>query len=134
MYGSVDRYGRINPQQYSQIESMLRQLDSADVFRVLYTVLTNANRPTTRFADQELAGRLLIALQPPCPIEPREAIQELLNYYNLSIEQIPWYFAQQYGKQAVLEILEKLKTGVVDEQQQQCIETWKWWLQAWKGG
>lgn len=59
---------------------------------------------------------------------------KLLKYYNLSIEQIPWYFAQQYGKQAILDILEKLKTGAVDEQQQQRIETWIWWLEGWKAG
>lgn len=41
IYWSVDRYGRFNPQQYSQIESMLRQLDSAAAFEILYTVLTN---------------------------------------------------------------------------------------------
>jgi hypothetical protein len=130
IYWSVDHYGRFNPQQYSQVESVLQKLDSAEVFEILYTVLTNANRPATRFADQEFAGRLLLALQPPCTLEPTQAIQNLLKCYNLSIEEIPWYFARQYGKPAVLGILEKLKTEVVCEQQQQSIETWKWWLQG----
>jgi hypothetical protein len=132
IYWCVDRYGEVNPQQYTQIESALQKLDSAGVFEILYTVLTNANRPATRFVDQEVAGRLLLALQPTCPIDPTKAIQNLLECYNLSIEEIPWYFARQYGKPVVLAILEKLKTEVVCEQQQQSIETWKWWLQGWK--
>lgn len=132
IYWCVDCYGEVTPQQYSQVESVLQKIDSAEVFEILYTVLTNANRPANRFADQEFAGRLLFALQPTCTLEPTQAIQNLLKCYDLSIEEVPRYFAQQYGKPVVLEILEKLKTEVVCEQQQQSIETWKWWLQGWK--
>jgi hypothetical protein len=132
IYWAVDHYGRVNTQQYGQVESVLQKLDSAEVFEILYTVLTNANRPETRFADQEFAGRLLLTLQPICPLKPTQAIQNLLECYDLSIEEVPWYFARQYGKPMVLEILEKLKHGVICEQQQQSIETWKWWLQGWK--
>jgi hypothetical protein len=132
IYWSVDHYGRFNPQQYAQIESALKKLDSADVFEVLYTILTDTNRPATRFADQEFAGKLLFALQPICPLEPTQVIQDLLKCYNLSVEEIPWYFARQYGKSVVLQILERLKTEVTCEQQQQSIKTWQWWLQRWK--
>jgi hypothetical protein len=132
IYWAVDRYGRFNPQQYSQISSVLRKLDSAEVFEILYTVLTNVDRPATRFADQEFAGRLLLDLQPTCTLELTQAIQGLLKGYDLSIEELPWYFAQQYGKQVVLEILEKLRTELNCEQQQQSIKTWEWWLQACK--
>lgn len=132
IYWAVDRYGRFHPQQYSQIASVLRKLDSAEVFEILYTVLTNVDRPTTRFEDQEFAGRLLLDLQPTCTLELTEAIQGLLKGYNFSIEELPWYFAQQYGKQVVLEILEKLRTELTCEQQQQSIKTWEWWLQACK--
>ena len=132
IYWAVDRYGRFNPQQYSQISSVLRKLDSAEVFEILYTVFTNVDRPATRFEDQEFAGRLLLDLQPTCTLELTEAIQGLLKGYNLSIEELPWYFAQQYGKQVVLEILEKLRTELNCEQQQQSIKTWEWWLQACK--
>jgi hypothetical protein len=132
IYWAVDRYGRFNPQQYNQISSVLRKLDSAEVFEILYTVLTNVDRPATRFEDQEFAGRLLLDLQPTCTLELTEAIQGLLKGYNFSIEELPWYFAQQYGKQVVLEILEKLRTELNCEQQQQSIKTWEWWLQACK--
>ncbi|MEG3957290.1 hypothetical protein [Microcoleus sp. herbarium2] len=132
IYWAVDRYGRFNPQQYSQIASVLRKLDSAEVFEILYTVLTNVDRPATRFEDREFAGRLLLDLQPACTLELREAIQGLLEGYEFSIEELPWYFAQQYGKQVVLEILEKLRTELNCEQQQQSIKTWEWWLQACK--
>jgi hypothetical protein len=132
IYWAVDRYGRFNRQQYSQILSVLRKLDSAEVFEILYTVLTNVDRPATRFEDQEFAGRLLLDIQPTCTLELTEAIEGLLKCYNFSIEELPWYFAQQYGKQVVLEILEKLRTELNCEQQQQSIKTWKWWLQACK--
>ena len=131
IYWCVDRYGTVNSQQYSQVKLVLQKLDSTEVFELLYTVLTNADRPATRFADQAFAGRLLLALQPSCPLEPIQAIQDLLKCYNLSIEEIPWYFARQYGKPAVLEILKTLKTEAVFEQQQS-IETWKWLLQGGK--
>jgi hypothetical protein len=132
IYWAVDRYGDFNPQQDSQIASVLQKLDSAEVFEILYTVLTNVDRPATKFADQQFAARLLLNLQPTCTLELTEAIQGLLKGYNFSIEEVPWYFAQQYGKQIVLEILEKLKTEVTCERQRQSIETWKWWLQACK--
>ncbi|WP_206755952.1 hypothetical protein [Trichocoleus sp. FACHB-69] len=132
IYWAVDHYGHFNPQQYSQIASVLQKLNSAEVFEILYTVLTNVDRPATRFADQQFAGRLLLDLEPMCTLELTDAIQGLLKCYNLSIEQVPWYFAQQYGKQVVLEILEKLRTELTCKQQQQSIEKWEWWLQACK--
>ena len=128
----MDRYDRFNPQQYSQITSVLRKLDSAEVFEILYTFLTNVDRSATIFEDQEFAGRLLLDLQLTCTLKLREAIQGLLKGYNFSIEELFWYFAQQYGKQVVLEILEKLRTELNCEQQQQSIKTWEWWLQACK--
>jgi hypothetical protein len=132
IYWAVDHYGDFNPQQHSQIASVLQKLDSAEVFEILYTVLTNVDRPATRFADQQFVARLLLNLQPTCTLELTEAIQGLLKGYNFSIREVPWYFAQQYGKQVVLEILEKLRTELTCKQQQQSIETWKWWLQACK--
>lgn len=132
IYWAVDHSGGCNPQQYSQIASVLQKLDSAEVFEILYTVLTNMDRPATRFADQQFAGRLLLDLQPICTLELTDAIQGLLKGYNFSIEELPWYFAQQYGKQIVLEILEKLTSELTCEQQQQSIKTWEWWLQACK--
>lgn len=113
IYWAVDRYGDLNPQQYHQIASVLQKLDSAEVFEILYTVLTNVDRPG--FANQQFAGSLLFDLQPSCTLELREAIQGLLKGYNLSIKELPWYFAQQYGKPVVLETLEKLRTELTCE-------------------
>jgi len=131
IYWSVDRYGDYNPQQYSQVKSVLQKLDSTEVFEILYTVLTDAERSHTRFADQEFAGTLLFQLQPPCTLEPTQAIKMLVQCCNLSIEEVPWYFAQQYGKPVVLEILSELKIQLACERHQQSIDTWEWWLERW---
>ena len=129
IYWSVDRYGRFNPQQYSQVKSVLQKLNNTEVFEILYTVLTDAERSRTRFADQEFAGSLLFQLQPYCTLEPTQAIENLVQCCNVSIEEISRYFAQQYGNQAVLEILAELKTKLNSEKHQRSIETWEWWLQ-----
>jgi hypothetical protein len=125
-------YCAVDQQQYRQIESVLRKLNGDEVFSILYTVLTNPDRSTTRFSDQDFAGKLLLSLNPSCSIPPKEAIRELLHDYNLSIEEIPWYFARQYGKAKVLEILEDLDAEITCDQVRRSLKTWQWWLRAWK--
>lgn len=131
IYWSVDRYGGLNPQQHSQVKSVLQKLENTDVFEILYTVLTDTERSQTRFSDQEFAGTLLFQLQPPFSLEPTQAIKMLVQCYNLSIEEIPWYFARQYGKPAVLEILTELRIQLACKQHQHSIDTWEWWLERW---
>lgn len=128
---SVDHYKGYNPQQYNQVESVLQKLRNTEVFDILYTVLTDAERTQTRFADQEFAGTLLLKLQPPCTLEPTQAIKTLVQCCNLSIEEIPQYFARQYGKPVVLGILAELRTHLPCEHYQRRIDTWEWWLERW---
>jgi len=128
IYGSIDRYGEINPQQYRQIKFVLQRTNSEDVFQILYSILTDQSRPNTRFADQEFAGRLLLSLNPNCTMDPLEAIRELVKWYDLSVEEIPWYFAQRYGVKAVREILAKLRSETQDDEERRNIDTWDWWL------
>lgn len=127
IHWTIDHYGTINPQQFSQVYSVLEKYDRAEVFEILYGVLTSLDSPMT-YGVQEFVGRLLFLLQPPCTLGLKEAIRGLLKCYNLSIEELPWYFAEQYGKVAVLEALEHLESELLSDQEQRSISTWKWWL------
>lgn len=99
------------------------------VFEVLYGIFTDPARLDSRFRDQQIAGRHLRAMNPPCPIELDEAISGLLSTWDLSVEEVPWYFANTFSKDAVLQALERIESGSDrDDSELRAIKTWRFWL------
>ena len=128
--GIVDRLGRVDQQQMDQLASMLGSCSPDEVFEGLYLIFLDESRGNKRFVDQEVAGKLLWALKPPCTREPAEAIGPTLRNYDLSVEELPLYFASQYGKETVLETLDELEATASSGQERRSIETFRYWLRA----
>src|SRR5215469_2396040 len=130
LYDAVDATSRVDTQRLNQWIDILRQRPGDEVFEALLGVFCNADRGDKRFVDQEYAGRILLALKPPCSQDVQAVIKRTLSTWDFSVEQLPWYFSDVIGREAVLRILDVLDTQVRSQQERDAIRTFRFWLRA----
>jgi hypothetical protein len=130
LYETVDSTGRLDAQRLEQWLGVLRRRPAVEAFEALIGVFCNANRPDSRYLDQEYAGRLLLSLNPPSPPDVQAVIKRTLPTWDLSVEQLPMYFEAAIGREAVLKALDMLSSQGSSEQEQRAIETFCFWLRA----
>jgi len=78
MYEAVDDLRRLDKQRLQHYIAALRCRPGEEVFDTLMAVFSDPNREQTRYLDQEYTGRLLFALQPPCPSDVGNVIHRIL--------------------------------------------------------
>jgi hypothetical protein len=99
------------------------------LYDALVGVVKESSRPDTRYADQEAAGGMLWALKPHCSRELREEIASLMATYDVSVEEIPWYYADVFGVEAVVHaVAELLQQEEVLPTDIKALQTWRFWL------
>jgi hypothetical protein len=130
LYETVDSTGRLDAQRLEQWLGVLRRRPAVEAFEALIGVFCNANRPDSRYLDQEYAGRLLLSLKLPSPLDAQAVIKRTLPTWELSVEQLPMYFEAAMGREAVLQALDMLGSQGSSEQEQRAIETFRFWLRA----
>jgi hypothetical protein len=130
LYETVDSTGRLDAQRLEQWLRVLRRRPAVEAFEALIGVFCNANRPDSRYLDQEYAGRLLLSLKPPSPPDVQTVIKRTLPTWDLSVEQLPMYFEAAIGREAVLQALDMLGSRGSSKQEQRAIETFRFWLRG----
>jgi len=127
LYETVDTTQRFDGQRLEQWLSVLRRRTGDEVFAALIGVFGGVDRPQSRYLDQEYAGKLLLALKPPCSSDVAATIKQILPTWDYSIEQLPWYFEAVVGREVVLRALDTLRQ-CSSEEEQRAIETFRYWL------
>jgi len=75
--------------QRKHLAAMQQQFGDDLVFDALFGVFTGESHG---FPDQQLAGRYLVQLRPNCHLPLALAVRRSLAHWNLSIEELPFYF------------------------------------------
>jgi hypothetical protein len=79
----------------------LERLPATQRAESLLAVFADQARVETAYRDQQTAGTLLLSLVP----EPHQSLEEILRsaaaYWNLSVEQLPFYLREVFGGAAV---------------------------------
>ena len=119
---------RVDAQRLEQWLSVLRRRPVDEVFSALIEVFRSADRPYN--LHQEYAGRLLLALKPPCPFDIEATIKRVLPTWDYSVEQLPQYFDAAVGRERVLQALDALRSRCASEEEQRAIETFRYWLRT----
>lgn len=83
----------------------LRLLDEDEVFRLLFPLATSAQWDCPLAYS---AALLLYQVKPTCPIPCEEAVKGLFGNWDVSIEEVPWYLGDVFGRQRVLEVVARL--------------------------
>src|SRR5262245_43533029 len=111
-----------------QLRRKLERIPAGQPAATLLSVITDPTRPEA-YRDQEVAGNLLVALTP----EPRQPLEEILAAvaptWNLSVEQLPFYLRDVFGREAVVEASQRLAGRFPpDSRQARALLTVSWWL------
>ncbi len=101
----------------------LRELDAAEVFQALFPIAVEPqwHGPAYR------AACLLFVLKPACPILCKDAIRLMLANWDVSIEEVPWYLAGQFGKELIRQSIEELSKEPLDDEQKVKLSTVQYW-------
>ena len=88
--------------------AQLRESQEQDVFEALFSYACLRHAPPDTSPD--FAAQLLFTIRPACSMPCREAIWTVVtSEWDVSVEEIPWYFAYAFGTKAVYKVLEELE-------------------------
>lgn len=129
---SADEFGYKNPQQIHHLVALGRSIPEADVFRSLFAFFYDPALQTNGKVRQELAGKLLLDLNPKCPLDLEQIVQSIPRVWNVTVEELPWYVCNAFGAgqvelflQAVIETSENIHF-------RGAYETFLFWVQAYE--
>jgi len=111
------------------LEALRRDFGDQALFDALFSAFTQ--NPPVPCADQEAPGGYLLELKPKGAQGLRALIRASLPGWNLSIEQLPFYFRDTYGLEQVLLALESLVSEPgVTPQERQALQAHRFWLRG----
>jgi hypothetical protein len=128
----ANKYGPNNPQQIKQLSLSLAKADPEEVFYGLDEVFKSI--PGQDYMSQELAGKILFKVRPRLYLDLVPLITGILENWNVSVEQLPFYFRDLCGIEVVAKAIENIDTAELNEIQKNSLETMKWWLRLTKNG
>lgn len=123
----ADQFGSSNRPERKVIEKSLRQVEPQELFEGLFSIflLENDNKSYIR---QQNAGVILYKLKPRLFIDLKQKIRMCLHTWDVSVEELPLYFAEQCGKTRVLKVLEQLNTEPLSKREKAGLKTFAYWL------
>lgn len=129
---SSDRFGYNNPQQLKQLIFACKKSSDSELFFGLFSFFFDPSLQENFENRQELAGTILFELNPSCPLELEGVIYAIPKHWGVSVEEIPWYLCNQFGKEIVISFLEDLIPDVSDSELQESFETMLFWAKRYK--
>lgn len=127
---SADRHGSSNPQQLKQLIFSCRMISDNELFFGLFSFFYDPDLQENSFERQQLAGTLLYELCPTCSLNLDGVIYAIPSYWDLSIEEVPWYLCKVFGKATVQNFLEELIPDVESGDIKKSFETLLFWIKC----
>jgi hypothetical protein len=93
-----------------------------------------SNDPDRTFDEQGLAGYLLWHCAYSCPTPPQNVILAVLDGWNLSVEELPWYLCREFGSDVVMNCSSSLLADSQVDRHRRALETLAYWSRVYKDG
>ena len=106
----------------------LRQLDTVECFHLLFQFAAHSQSDGPAAPTALLLRRLNLR----CPISCRQAIEEMLTDWDISIQEVPFYLAEQFGVAAVRAEIAELGPSITDKDQITRLGTIEYWLSCYE--
>jgi len=129
---SADRHGPFNHQQLKQLLLVCRKSTDPELFFGLFSFFFDTSLQDNSFERQQLAGTILLKLSPACPLGLDGVVYAVPHYWDLSVEELPWYLCNIFGKEVVQHFLEELIPDVQNDQLQRSFKTMLFWANGYK--
>jgi len=102
----------------------LRSFEPRALFDTLFEVSVLAQGGSYPVA---LAGCALEVLNPPCSLTVVEAVERLMPEWDISLEEVVFYLAKQFGADAVIEATEQLQSPSLTHEPSVRLKTVRYW-------
>jgi len=129
---SADRYGSSNKQQREQLVSSLQKASERELFFGLFSFFYDPELQNNPYERQQLAGTILFAIKPDCPLKLEGAVYAIPAYWDLSVEELPWYLCEKFGQKEVQSFLESLLPDVEEGDIKNSFKTMLFWANGYK--
>jgi hypothetical protein len=103
----------------------MRQLDDDELFRLLFPLATSGQWECPMAFS---AALLLHEIKPACPIACKDALRGLFGNWDVSIEEVPWYLRDVFGRQRLLEVVQEMLREPLTDQEKSRLRTVGYWL------
>lgn len=108
---------------------MVQSLPRRQRAEALLDVFINRSNSSWAIAEQEIAGRLLIALCPKCYRSLDDVLCSIAPGWDASVEQLPLYLADVFGRDVVVEAATRLEGEFpAGSREALALSTIRWWL------
>jgi hypothetical protein len=124
---AADVHGSSNPQQLKQLILNCKNAKEREVFFGLFSFFYDASLQTNQFERQQLAGIILLSVVPASPLSLDGAVYASAKYWDLCIEELPWYWCEVFGKSEVINFLTELIPSCKDSVLKKSVETMQLW-------
>jgi len=109
------------------LEALRRDFGDQALFDALFSAFTQ--KPPLDCAEQEAPGDYLLEMKPRGAQDVQSLIRASLAGWNLSIEQLPFYFRDSYGIQAVRLAIDRLDLDAsLGADDRKALHTYRYWL------
>lgn len=123
---SSDKAGELGDLRIRQLIRILDKVDHETIIEGVIKVFETQNRPDKLYQDQEFAGQILQAISPKSGRDLKEILQRTLPTWDKSVEQLPFWFRDNYGIESVKEIFDNIE---LTEKEKEKLGAMKYWLQ-----
>lgn len=125
IFESADKYGSSNPQQMKQLHFALSKCNPQELYSGIMSVFHTCHK---NFSErQELAGWLLYEILPNADFDIKTDLTKCLRNYELSVEQLPYFFINKVGKEEFEKIINSIDERKLSEDELRALGTIKYW-------
>lgn len=112
---------------YRNTADLLKSEPDEVVFEALFPIAVHSQSAGPAWP----AAILLCGRRPRCPLSCQEAIRALLNDWDVSIEEVPFYLIGQFGVEEVGEAIARLRRTDISEFQIRMLDAVAYWVKIW---
>lgn len=123
---SSDKSKELGDLRIRQLIKILHKVDSEIIVEGIIRIFEKGKSVESYSQDQEFAGKVLECINPKSQKDLKEIFNRVLNNWDKSVEQFPFWLRDNYGISKLKEAFEELELSVYEMDK---IKTIKWWLQ-----
>ncbi|MCU7845080.1 MAG: hypothetical protein KZQ93_14720 [Candidatus Thiodiazotropha sp. (ex Monitilora ramsayi)] len=124
---AADVHGSSNPQQQKQLIFSCKKAKEQEIFFGLFSFFYDSSLQTNQSERQELAGTILYSVLPSSPLTLDASVYAAAKYWDLSVEELPWYWCKIFGKSTVMNFITELIPDCKDDELKNSLETMLFW-------
>jgi hypothetical protein len=108
---------------YRSLRDAVRAMPPGELFAGVFPLAAGSQTDGPAY----FAARLLWELNPPCPLSSEEAVRAMLTGWDISIEEVPFYLARQFGDEELYATVQRLEAETADHEATVRLGTIRYW-------